>query len=143
MNFCAILICNSSPNPMELVASDQQYGRWMQGPDQSIPANAQSRIILADDDPVHGPNGFVTYRVTDKGGTSGQIKFFFSCPLLESNVVDWVWDPKPDPHPDLTAIYCARAGDVDIALGLNNVWLDGKVQSEGNPVTGVYFVIEG
>jgi len=140
-NFCAVVIDNSSPNPMTLVDQGANYALWMQGPEETIPPNSQGKFMLVGNEALNGPNGFVTYTVTDGNGVSGRIKFFFSCPLLESNVVDWAWDPKPDPHPALTAIYCARAGEADFSLGLENVWQDGSVQSEGNPVTAVYFVI--
>lgn len=131
---CAVVICNGSTNPMNLVSVEQEHGTWSQSPLQTIPPNGTCAMYLnSTGAPFFGPNGSVVYTVTGSNGATGQINFFFGCPAGENNFLDWRWVVLPDPRPNLTSTFASMSGESDWSL-------NSPVFITGSPVVGVYFV---
>jgi hypothetical protein len=126
---CTVSIRNDSKEPMLLVQSLEQYGEWETLPPQGSIAPGASADFVLNQEPggFYGTQGYATYIVKDTAGNTGNIKFFFACPISGDNVADWVWDPYPNPHPNVTATYVTQNG----------------INPTGHPVTVLYTVTGG
>lgn len=133
---CTVSIRNNSQEPMLLLNSLPENGVWDPLPPQGSIAPGASADFVLNQDPFSGTKGYATYIVKDTAGNTGNIKFFFADPISGNNVADWVWDPYPNPHPNVTAYY-------DTKVGYDGPWQRNTIDPNGHPVTVLYTVTGG